>query len=32
MGKEILRFGDIENKKDKFYQCESPIFLRTYRY
>ena len=29
MGKEILRFGDIENKKDKFYHCESTIFFKN---
>ena len=27
MGKEILRFDDIEIQKDKFYQYKSPIFL-----
>ena len=27
MGKEILTFGDIEIKKNKFYPNKTPIFL-----
>ena len=26
MGKEILRFGDIEIEKNKFYRHKTPIF------
>ena len=27
-GKDILTFGDIEIEKHKFYQYDSPIFLK----
>ena len=28
IGKEIVKFGDIENEKDKLYRHKSPIFLK----
>ena len=28
MGKEILMFGDIKIEKNKFYQHNTPIFLK----
>ena len=28
MGKEVLTFGDIELKKNKFYHYKSPVTLR----
>ena len=28
MGKEILRFGDIEIEKNKFYSHKTTIFLK----
>ena len=28
MGKENLRFGDIQIKKNKFYRNKTPIFLK----
>ena len=29
IGKEIVKFGDIENEKDKLYRHKSPIFLKN---
>ena len=32
MGKEILKFGTIENEKSKFYRHKAPVFGGRCRY
>ena len=32
IGKEILKFGDIEIEKNKFYRYKTPIFKKRCRY
>ena len=32
MGNEILKFGDIETEKNKFYCYKSSIFIRGCKY